>query len=33
MAVLWTEICLACLLFERGEGYDVFVVTHASGGN
>ena len=33
MAALWTEICLAMPAIQaRGEGYDVFVVTDASGG-
>ena len=33
MAALWTEICLAMpALHAMGEGYDVYVVTDASGG-
>jgi nicotinamidase-related amidase len=33
LAALWTEICLAMpALHALGEGYDVFVVTDASGG-
>jgi nicotinamidase-related amidase len=33
MAALWTEICLAMPAIQAvGEGYDVFVVTDASGG-
>lgn len=33
MAALWTEICLAMpALHAQGDGYDVFVVTDASGG-
>ena len=33
IAALWTEICLAMPAIQaRGEGYDVFVVTDASGG-
>jgi nicotinamidase-related amidase len=33
MAALWTEVCLAMpALQARGEGYDVFAVTDASGG-
>ena len=33
MAVLWTEICLALpAIHALGEGYDVFIVTDASGG-
>ena len=33
MAALWTEICLAMpVIHALGEGYDVFIVTDASGG-
>jgi nicotinamidase-related amidase len=33
MAALWTEICLAMPVIQAlGEGYDVFIVTDASGG-
>jgi nicotinamidase-related amidase len=33
MAALWTEICLAMPAIQaQGEGYDVYVVTDASGG-
>ena len=33
MAALWTEICLAMPAIQaKGEGFDVFVVTDASGG-
>jgi nicotinamidase-related amidase len=33
LAALWTEICLAMPALQAlGEGYDVFVVTDASGG-
>lgn len=33
MAALWTEICLAMpALHAKGDGFDVFVVTDASGG-
>src|SRR5262249_20073407 len=33
MAALWTEICLAMPAIQAmGEGYEVFVVTDASGG-
>ena len=33
MAALWTEICLAMPAIQAiGEGYDVYVVTDASGG-
>jgi nicotinamidase-related amidase len=33
MASLWTEVCLAMpALQAQGEGYDVFIVTDASGG-
>jgi nicotinamidase-related amidase len=33
IAALWTEVCLAMpALQARGEGYDVFAVTDASGG-
>jgi nicotinamidase-related amidase len=33
IAALWTEICFAMPAIQaRGEGYDVFVVTDASGG-
>src|SRR2546429_3473142 len=32
MAALWTEICLAMPVIQGlGEGYEVFIVTHASG--
>jgi Isochorismatase family len=34
IAALWTEICFAMPAIQaRGEGYDVFVVTDASGGS
>lgn len=33
LAALWTEICLAMPAIQAlGEGYDVFIVTDASGG-
>lgn len=33
MAALWTEICLAMPAIQAiGEGYEVYVVTDASGG-
>src|SRR5580692_11089682 len=33
MAALWTEICLAMpAIHAQGEGYEVFIVTDASGG-
>jgi nicotinamidase-related amidase len=33
MAALWTEICLAMLVIHAlGEGYEVYIVTDASGG-
>ena len=33
MAALWTEICLAMpVIHALGEGYDVYIVTDASGG-
>ena len=33
LAALWTEVCLAMPAIQAvGEGYDVFVVTDASGG-
>jgi len=33
MAALWTEMCLAMpAIHAMGDGYDVYVVTDASGG-